>query len=79
MSTPQRVGPLAPSLVLSPIAEAREDVELLPRVANAPPWLRKPKDPRWRDEPLETLKFVDNGINIDIINMKLEKLHIQNG
>ena len=43
---------------------------LLPRVANVPPWLRRPKDPRWTKCDPKDLKYIDDGMNIATINMK---------
>lgn len=49
-------------------------MELLPRVSNAPPWLWKPKDPRWKNENPASKKFIDDGIFLVKINMRNERL-----
>ena len=80
-STPTRVRPLSSLPSLTPIKETadHQECELLPRVANAPPWLLKPKDPRWRKKKISVLKFVDDGINADKINMREERLMLEEG
>ena len=42
VSTPKRVG-LSEELLASPIPDRRQDFALLPRVANVPHWIRKPR------------------------------------
>ena len=76
MSTPTRVRPSTHSIQLSPIREADRpyEVEIALRVANVPPFLAKPKDRGWLNKPLDTLKFVDDSINVQIINMRREPL-----
>ena len=53
--------------------------ELLPRVANAPPWIRKAKDPKFKKSDIRTLKFVDDQVNLNKINMRKAELLVQNG
>ena len=67
MSTPQRVRlGQSDGVELSPIAR-QLDFELLPRATNAPPWMLKPKDPRWRPPPEKNEKFVDDGIHMSCL------------
>ena len=44
--------------------------ELVPRVANVPPWVLKTKDARWTEEDLKSLKYVDDSINIEKFNLR---------
>ena len=78
-STPSRVttGRLLPDL--SPIREDGPQIELLPRAVNAPEWIRKPKDPRWKEKEIKNLKYVDDGANLSKVNMRKERLLIQDG
>ena len=70
-STPTRVEPSVNEVDISPIGRDPEfQVNFLPRVANVPPWLRKPTERKWREDPLLTVKFVDDGINAEVVNMK---------
>ena len=39
-----------------------------------PRYLRKPKDRNWRDVPRLSLKFIDDGANVEKINLKDEPL-----
>ena len=57
---------------MSPIAGARQnqDFQVLPRVANIPPWIRKPKDPLIKDRGLYSYKFVDDSVNTSPVNMR---------
>ena len=68
-STPKRVRNL-PEATLSPIASRKQSFELLPRVANIPPWVLKPKDPRLKDRGLRSYKFVDNSVITSPVNMR---------
>ena len=78
-STPLRVGPCSRQPDLSPIREDNDfRIDFLPRIANVPPWLKKPTEKKWTSEPLLTLKFVDDGINAEVINMKEVPLMIEN-
>ena len=43
---------------------------LLPRVANVPPWILKPKYPRIRKSTIKSYKFVDDSINTNSVNMR---------
>ena len=77
-STPVRVRQNE-ELTESPIARqnlsaSRQAFDLLPRVANVPPWLRKPKDPRFIDTPLKSYKYVDDNVNTSQVNMKKARL-----
>ena len=49
-----------------PSARAHHGIQLLPRVANAPPWMLKPKDPR--------IKFVDDSVNTSSVNLRKARL-----
>ena len=68
-STPTRVSSNVPEPSLSPMPQIGRDIELGPRVANVPPWLRTPKEKRWEDREPTVKKFIDDGINIDVVNM----------
>ena len=83
MSTPTRVSTRSRQVDLSPVREAiidqeqdmaRDDFEILPRVANVPPWMRKPKDTLWKVKKICNRKYVDDGINAEKINMRSERL-----
>lgn len=74
VSTPRRVYPnhlQEPSM--SPITK-EQDIEFLPRATNVPPWLLKPKDPRWRPPQDKNEKFVDDSIHMCTVNMRAEQL-----
>ena len=81
VSTPKRVTGSSQIPCLSPIPE-RDDtiqIEFLPRPMNVPPWLLKPKDPRWRPADPELLKYVDDSLHISVVNMREERLVFKNG
>ena len=69
MSTLLRVRPEETTAAESPILGASH-FELAPRVANVPPWILKSKDAKWTDEPLKSLKYVDDSINIEKFNLR---------
>ena len=70
-STPTRVGLMITDIDMSPIGRDPDfQVDFLPCVANVPPWLRKPTERKWRENPLLIVKFVDDGINAGVVNMK---------
>ena len=79
-STPRRVTNTSQSL-LSPIIGRREEqnIQILPRVANVPPWISKPKDPKFKEGDLNSYKYVDDGINISPVNMRRAGLLIEEG
>ena len=69
VSTPKRVsGQHEPQM--SPIAGRRQEVQLLPRVANAPSWILRAKDPRIKDRGIRSYKFVDDSVNTSPVNMR---------
>ena len=75
VSTPTRVTPTAQNLEMSPITHANgPDFALLPRIANIPPWLKKPTEKKWTEQDMLSVKFVDDGINAEVVNMKEEPL-----
>ena len=80
-STPTRVrSHCSGDPSISPIArEPAGGFQLLPRVANAPPWILKPKDPRFLIRPIKNYKFVDDSVNIDTVNMRSCTLLEENG
>ena len=77
-STPSRVGPPTDNIAMSPIGEPQEYV-LLPRIANIPPWLKGKTEKKWTDKPIMSVKFVDDGINVETINMKEEPMMTEGG
>ena len=80
MSTPKRVhgGPrYDPGSPIAP--EPVQDFNILPRVANVPPWIRRPKDPTFRPRQIETKKFVDDGVNMSKINLRSASLLVEQG
>ena len=73
-STSQRVGPVE-DMVAPPIAQrSAQNFTLLPRVANVPHWVKKPKDPEFQPSKLNTYKFVDDQVNTNKVNMRKAKL-----
>ena len=59
-STPTMVGPMQRAPDLSPFQDDRPtDFYFLPKAANVPSWILKPKDQRWRETDLKSIKFVD--------------------
>ena len=79
-STPKRVRD-RPEMDMSPIASGacKRSFELLPRVANIPPWIQKPKDSRLKDRGLRSYKFVDDSVNTSPVNMRGAALLEQDG
>ena len=78
-STPTRVRGTA-NLTDSPIAKAHgADFEMLPRVANVPPWIKKAKDPVYNEGKLNSYKFVDDGVNTSKVNMRKARLLVEDG
>ena len=79
MSTPTRVAPQA-SPTDSPI-QAREAVKfaILPRVANVPHWVPKPKDPTFTDSKANTYKYVDDQVNTSKVNMRKARMLVEDG
>ena len=76
-STPARVrGGRSPSPAQSPIPNNAETFQILLRVANVPPWIKKPKDPKFKLADISTLKYVDAELNIDVVNMREARLLI---
>ena len=80
-STPVRVQPKEREVEMSPIAGRyqAQGFELLPRVANAPPWARKPKDPAFKEGTVKTYKYVADETNTSIVNIKRSKLMVKDG
>ena len=78
-STPRRVNQ-GSELLDSPI-QRREplDFAILPRVANVPHWVKKPKDPEFKPAPIKTYKFVEDEVNTSKVNMRKAKLLVDNG
>ena len=70
VSTPMQVG-RAVDINASPIAcRNTQEFVLLPRVANVPHWVIKPKDPVFTYEKIKSYKFVDDQVNTNKINMR---------
>ena len=64
----------------SPIAAPNTaEFAILPRVANVPPWLRRPKDPTFTSGSISTYKYVDDEVNTSKVNMKKAKMLVENG
>ena len=59
VSTPIRVGGHMEDLTVSPMQRSQDPstFRILPRVANVPPWIHKPKDPRFKTGKPATYKF----------------------
>ena len=67
---------------MSPIREpAGPDAtnEFLPMAVNVPPWLKRPKDPHWRPVRPSSLKFVDDSVHVNVINMRALSLMKKKG
>ena len=79
MSTPRRVTMARRSPGLSPIREDGPNVDILPRSANIPPWIRKPKERRWVNKAPKKAKFIDDGIHLVKVNMRIERLLYKDG
>ena len=56
-----------------------QNFDLLPRVANVPPWIRKAKDPRYREGQIKSYKFVDDGVNTSKVNMQSARMLVDGG
>ena len=79
VSTPRRVNRAPDPTPCSPIATQPQNFSVLPGVANIPPWIKKAKDPVFKTKPIETRKFVDDGINMNKINLKNARMLVENG
>ena len=74
-STPSRIASNISEVDISPLRTndgGPQHVEFLPRVSNIPPWLARPKDRKWKEEDVRTRKFVDDSINNEKVNLKME-------
>lgn len=70
-STPSRVGHNFNDLGLSPMGAApKGDFTILPRIANIPTWLKKRTEKAWTEKYILKLKYVDDEVNAEVINMK---------
>ena len=79
VSTPVRVDKGPSCVPISPIPGQSQPIQLMPRVANVPPWLKKAKDPIFKPKPILSLKFVDDGVNLSSINMRSAALLVEDG
>ena len=56
---------------LSPIREEPwVDFAFLPRIANIPPWLKKKTEKAWKADALLSVKFADDGVNAEVVNLR---------
>ena len=79
-STPNSAGSQLPDFGSPMGAEPPvPDFELLPRVVNPPGWVRKPKEAYWQERDLMCVKYIDDGLLIEKINLKEEPLLEENG
>ena len=81
-STPTRVGTRYRHVEESPIRtnpRSDQEIRLLPRAVNSPPWLRKPKEQSWRNRTPVDFKFIDDGVNASAINMKTVAMYEDHG
>ena len=70
-STPSRVYRRPERLAESPIVSRTGcDFRILPRVANVPPWIPKPKDPIFKPGDIKSYKFVDDNVYTSKVNMR---------
>ena len=78
VSTPTRVGVFRQEPHHSPVPSLQcQQFMLLPRVANAPPWIEKPKDPHFKQTCPKTYKYVDDQVNTSVVNMRKAKLLVE--
>ena len=80
--TPSRVRFSQENVGISPIPRDKNspgEFRFLSRVANIPPWVKKPKDPKYVDNEVMNLKFVDDGINVDKIHLRKAELLVEEG
>ena len=79
-STPTRAR-LPPTVAASPVIGRRRALSftILPRVANVPPWIQKPKDPTYHEGQINSYKFVDDSLNTSVVNMRKAQLLEQDG
>ena len=68
-STPSRVGLPAADIGVFPIGQPQGFV-LLARIANIPPWIKAKNEKKWTEKQVLSVKFVDDGINAETVNMK---------
>ena len=69
-STPLR-GASRPDVGVSPIpATVDRRLEILPGVRNPPGWTRSPKEAHWKETGVRCLKYIDDGLLIERVNMR---------
>ena len=71
-STPDKNAP-GVSLIESPIASHSDSFVILPNTKNVPHKLKKRIEPTWRNKPLSVRKFVDDNLQIDKVNMAIQR------
>ena len=72
-STSKRVREAPAEPCSSPVCineETSQHVKILPTAVNTRTWLRQPKEQTWRDWDPEDLKYIDDGVNVPVVNMK---------
>ena len=78
-STPVRVRSVDEPAASPIVGAGVQSFALLPRVANVPPWIKKPKDPAYSQGELKSYKFVDDGVNSNKVNMRQARLLTEDG
>ena len=53
--------------------------EIPPRVRNIPGWIRKAKEPKWKERPPLCLKYIDDSVIAEKVNLKPAPLLSQSG
>ena len=61
------------------MGQATRDFVILPKAVNVPQWIRQPKDPLFLDKAIRSLKYVDDSLNIEKVNMKTPDLMEEEG
>ena len=80
VSTPKRVSNPFTHIAESPVqAPHAPTFEILPRVANVPHWVPKPKDPLFKQGGINTYKYVDDEVNTSTVNMRRARLLVEDG
>ena len=77
-STPGGVAGHWPDPV-TPIGPAQSWTEILPGVVNPPGWTRGQKEPHFRQRAPSCVKYIDDSLIIEQVNMKVPPLLVDNG
>ena len=64
---------------ISPVRDEHVSFVISPQARNVPHKLKKRIEPNWRERTVSVRKFVDDNLQIDKINMTLQRTYIKEG